>query len=68
MKLVPDWKEAWRWWSMRGLIIIMVIPPTWVMLPPDVKAMLPVDWEPWLLSVIAFATAFGRVKDQTRDL
>lgn len=64
MKLVSDWKDAWRWFSVHIFLIIAALPPVWLSLPPDVKAFLPVEWRPWVFSVIAVAGVIGRVKDQ----
>lgn len=64
MKLVEDWKQCWRWLSIRGLAILIVIPPTWAALPPDVKAFVPTGWEPWVLTAVAVATAVGRLIPQ----
>lgn len=37
MKLVDDWKSAWRWFSMHALVLAGVIPTVWAELPPDLK-------------------------------
>lgn len=64
MKLVDDWKQAWRWWSVRGLAAIAALPFVWPTLPPDIKAFVPVEWQPYIFSAIAIAAIIGRVKDQ----
>lgn len=33
MKLVDDWKGAWRWFSMHALVLAGVIPTVWAELP-----------------------------------
>lgn len=64
MKLVPDWKDAWRWFSVQAFLILAAVPPVWASLPPDVKAMLPDTWQPWVLCALAVAGVIGRLKDQ----
>lgn len=64
MKLIPDWKQAWRWFSVQALAAIVALPVVWAMLPADVKAFLPDGWEPWVFAVIAAAGIVGRVIDQ----
>lgn len=64
MKLVDDWKGSLRWWSVRGALVLAALPPIWVAMPPDVRAMLPADWQPWFLTIIAIGTAAGRLVDQ----
>ena len=66
MKLVDDWKQCLRWWSVRGALVLAILPPVWVSMPPDVKAMLPPEWQPWVLTLIAIGTIAGRMKDQSR--
>lgn len=64
MKLVENWRQCWKWFSVQGLAILIVIPPTWAALPPDVKAFVPAGWEAWIFTVIALAAAIGRIIDQ----
>jgi len=66
MKLIPDWKKAWRWFSVQALIAIAALPVVWSMLPSDVKTFLPDGWEPWILVGLALAGLIGRVIDQNR--
>jgi len=66
MKLIPDWKKAWRWFSVQALIAIAALPVVWSMLPSDVKGFLPDGWEPWILVGLALAGLIGRVIDQNR--
>lgn len=66
MKFLPNWRQAWRWFSMQALAAIIVIPMVWSMLPADVKAYVPHDWQPWILVLIAAAGIVGRVIDQNK--
>lgn len=67
MKLIPDWKQAWRWFSVQALAAIMALPIVWGMLPADVKGFLPDVWEPWVFVVLAAAGIVGRLIDQNRQ-
>ena len=64
MKIVSDWKQAWKWFSVQAFVVIALLPMVWAELPQDVKAMLPPEWRPWVFSIIALAGVLGRVKDQ----
>lgn len=64
MKLVPDWREVWRWHSTRLMTLAALFPVIWAQLPPDAKAMIPATWEPWIPTVLLIAAILGRVKDQ----
>jgi hypothetical protein len=64
MKLVPDWRDAWRWWSVQALTILAALPLVWPALPADVRAWMPEDWEPFAFVTIAFGGIVGRLLDQ----
>lgn len=64
MKLVSDWRQAWRWFSIQIFVLAGALPLVWAQLPPDAKAMLPETWEPWVLAALAVAGIVGRVIDQ----
>lgn len=66
MKLIPDWKDAWRWFSVQALIILAALPVVWSAIPSDAKGFLPDGWEPWVLFGLAIAGLIGRVIDQNR--
>lgn len=66
MRLVEDWKQAWRWFSVQALAAIVALPVAWGLLPADVKAFLPQSWEPWVLVGIAAAGIVGRIIDQNK--
>ncbi len=66
MKLVDDYRQAWRWLSVQALAAIALLPLVWTDLPPDVKAMLPEGWRPWVLVALALAGILGRLKAQVR--
>lgn len=64
MRLIPDWRSAWRWFSVQALAVIGALPIVWSMLPPDVKSLLPAGWGMWVFVVLAVAGVLGRVVDQ----
>jgi hypothetical protein len=66
MHLIPDWRQAWRWFSVQFLAIIMVVPLVWASLPADAKAFLPDAWEPWVLTTLAACGILGRIIDQKK--
>lgn len=64
MKLVENWKDAWRWYSMQAMVASGAILGAWEVMPPDLKGALP-DW----IGTAAAATtlflgAFGRIVKQ----
>jgi len=65
MKLVSNWREAWKWHSTQLLALIAALPAVWVSLPPDIKSVVPDDWMPWVVGVMAVGAIVGRVRDQS---
>lgn len=64
MKLVPDWKDAWKWHSTKAFAIIAAAPAVWVSLPDDLKSSIPATWLPWIAACVALAGFVGRMKAQ----
>ena len=64
MKLVSDWRDAWRWTSVHILSALTVAPLVWVELPADLKSQIPEAWYPWIICGVAFFGLIGRVRDQ----
>ena len=66
MKLVQDWREAWKWFSVQALVTIAALPMIWSALPADTKALVPNGWEPWIFFALAIAGVIGRLVDQNK--
>jgi len=66
MSLIPNWREAWKWFSVQALAAIVAIPFVWASLPSDLKAYVPDGAEPWVLMAIAMAGIIGRIVDQNK--
>lgn len=64
MKLVPNWKKAWRWFSVQALAVIAVLPFAWEYIPHDVRGLIPMEWQPFVFSAFAAAGIFGRLVRQ----
>lgn len=64
MKLVRNWRSFWRWHSTWALAIIGALPFVWAELPPDLKAFIPHEWRPGILTAVAVAGIVARLRDQ----
>lgn len=64
MQLVPDWRSAWKWFSMWCFALLTALPMVWANLPPDVKAYIPAKYGIWIVIALAASGAIGRVIDQ----
>lgn len=66
MKLIQNWRDAWKWFSVQALAAIVALPFVWVNLPADAKSYLPDGAEPWVLVVLAAGGLIGRIIDQQK--
>lgn len=61
---VPDWRSAWKWFSVHALTVAGVLPATWCSLPAEWRAVVPVH----IMAIATFITAalgvIGRITDQ----
>lgn len=69
MKLIPNWRRAWRMLSVQAFALAGSLQLLWLELPPEVKAELPATLVHWVTLAVAVFGAVGRVVDQpkTRD-
>jgi hypothetical protein len=63
MKLVENWKEAWKWFSVQAVTAAFV----WEILPAETKALVPDVIEPHLTAFFLVVAAIGRVVDQQKQ-
>lgn len=66
MKLIAEWRKAYRLFSVQAMALSTAILGAWLVLPDDWKAMLP----HWVGNAAAIATLvcgiLGRLVDQTK--
>lgn len=41
MKLVENWKSAWKWYSIHIMVVIVALPEIWGYFPQEFKNLLP---------------------------
>lgn len=64
MKLVADWKRAWRWHSVWIAGLLASLPVAWASMPPDLKEHVPDAWLPYVSGVMFLAFLVGRLRAQ----
>ena len=64
--LVPNWRAAWKWFSVQAMILSTAILSTWALLPADLKAKLPEDIGLVAAIVALSAGMVGRLVDQSK--
>lgn len=63
-RLVPNWHQAWRWASMQGMALAIVIISAWSIMPASLLAYLP-SWMGKALAILALLFAIvGRMTRQ----
>ena len=68
MKLVPDAKDAWRWFSVRLAALSGLLPAAWLSVPEDMREAVPPEWLAIGGIGMAFLIILGRLLDQdTKD-
>jgi len=64
IKLVDDWRAAWKWFSVQAMGLSVVMLGAWEVLPSDLKATLPEDLVRFLAIGLLSMGIAGRVVDQ----
>lgn len=73
--LVQDWRNCWRFWSIRLTLLgsallsaFFAFPDAmlqvWAMLPQDVKEYMPAEWAKWIPVFLILAGSLARVVKQ----
>lgn len=66
LTIIPDWRDAWKWFSVHALVILAALPLVWAGLPSDLKSHLPPSLEVWALCLVALGGLAGRFIDQPK--
>lgn len=64
MKPVSNWRDAWKWHSTQLFTLLAVLPVVWAELPPEIKMLIPAEWQPYILAGLAVSGAILRLRDQ----
>jgi hypothetical protein len=64
MKLVSDWRDAWRWMSVRAMAAQGVVAASWLAVPDDMRASVPSEWLAFVAVTLTILGIVGRVVDQ----
>ena len=66
MKLVPNWKSAWKWLSVQFVAAAGAVQLSVLAFPDSMRGWLP-DWLTHLLAVgLLLAAVLGRLVDQNK--
>lgn len=65
MKLIQNWREAWKMHSVQVYALLAALPLVWMEIPDEVKQSIPEGWRLAIISILAVAGAILRLRDQT---
>jgi hypothetical protein len=66
MKLIDEWKTAYRMFSVQAMAIAGAIQGVWVTLPDDMKAALPATAVHYLTMALLVFGVIGRLVSQSK--
>jgi hypothetical protein len=67
MKLVSNWKDAWKWFSMWCMGAAAAMQSAWVTIPQEWRDTIPNDYVMYATIIALMLGAVGRVVDQGLD-
>lgn len=67
MRLVADWRRAWRWFSVQAMVGSGALLAAWTVLPDDLKAHLPDEVMRGAALLVLCLGVAGRLVDQKGD-
>jgi hypothetical protein len=66
MRLVENWKEAYKWFSVQLITVALI----WTTLPQETQqhilVLVPDVVEPYIVAILLLAAVVGRVVDQKK--
>lgn len=64
IRLVRNWRQSWRWFSVNCMTLAAAIQGGWVALPEDMKAGIPAPWVSMASVAVLVLGIIGRLIDQ----
>ena len=65
MKLVANWKRAWRWISVQAMVLAGALQGAWMFVPDDLRTSIPPGAVQGFTIVLLVLGVIGRLVDQT---
>lgn len=64
MKLVPEARRCWRWFSVQSMTLAGSLQGAWLAMPGDLKDKVPGGLVHWVTIALLVAGVVGRLVDQ----
>jgi hypothetical protein len=65
MKLVNNWRDALKWHSTQVFALLALLPLLWEEVPYEVKALVPDEYNKWIIAVLAVIGMIARMRKQS---
>ncbi|MBX3605381.1 MAG: hypothetical protein KF788_08920 [Piscinibacter sp.] len=66
MKLIPNWRRAWRMLSVQAMTAAGVLQVAWETQPDAIRAVVPEGWVPWITAGVLLFGIAGRLVQQKK--
>jgi hypothetical protein len=67
MRLVEEWRSAWRWFSLQAMALTAAIQAAWAALPDDLKQHVPAKAVTAVSVALLLLGIGGRLVKQKKD-
>lgn len=67
MKMVENWRQAARWFSVQAFAVIAMLPVIWPAIPADLKEYIPPEWGLYIFTIVAIGGIVGRLIGQSGE-
>lgn len=64
MRLVANWRKAWRWASLQFMALAAAAQVAWETMPAEALAVIPIDYQGYITLGLVIAAMIGRMIDQ----
>lgn len=68
MKIIKNWRSALKSYSAVALAAIGLLVAFWQDLPPELLALIPAEWQKWIVVGIAAMGYIGRFIKQGKEV
>ncbi len=57
MRLVDEWRTAWRWFSLQAMALVVAVQGAWAAIPDDLRQHFPT----WLVTAVSVGLLLVRI-------
>jgi hypothetical protein len=66
MRLIPNYRKAWRMFSVQAQAVAVAVIGAWQVIPDDIRAIVPPEMAGGLLALLLVLGIAGRLIDQPK--